>query len=52
VQFFTEEEREEILTYWDNGTGFYKKNGCALPRHFRSLTCLEWRCRHSKQIIK
>jgi hypothetical protein len=48
VSFFSEVEKDKILSLWNNGTGFYRKNGCVLPRNLRSLTCLEWSCGHSK----
>ena len=50
IQTFPEEVIEEILSYWNNGTGFLRKNGCALPRELRSCICLEWRCPHSEEV--
>jgi len=49
VSFFSDKEREEILSSWNNGTGFYRKDGCALPRKLRSYICLTYSCNHSKK---
>ena len=48
IAFFPKEDQEKILSLWNNGTGFYQKKGCVLPRHLRSLICLEWVCEYSK----
>ena len=49
IAFFSDKEREEILSLWNNGTGFYRKDGCILPRELRSYICLSWECRHSRE---
>jgi len=48
IFFFSEEEREEILSFWNNGTGFLRKDGCILPRELRSYVCLSYACKHGK----
>lgn len=45
IAFFSEEEKNKILSYWNNGTGFLRKDGCALPRELRSYLCLAFVCR-------
>lgn len=49
ISFFLEEEREKILSLWDNGTGFLREEGCILPRELRSLVCLLYVCSYSKK---
>ncbi len=44
ISFFSEEEREKILSLWNNGMGFQRKDGCALPRELRSYICLTFTC--------
>lgn len=46
--FFSKEEREKILSLWNNGTGWLRKDGCVLPRELRSYICLVYECRDSK----
>ncbi len=48
IAFFSDKERDEILSLWDNKSGFQGENGCVLPRELRSYVCLQWSCRHSK----
>jgi len=48
IAFFSDEEQQKILSCWNNGTGFVRKDGCALPRELRSYICLAFACRHSK----
>ena len=48
ISFFSDKEKEKILSLWNNGSGFYRKKGCSLPRELRSYVCLQWSCRHSK----
>lgn len=49
ILFFSEEEKEQILSLWDNGTGFLGEDGCILPRKLRSLICLIFVCSYSKK---
>ena len=49
LSLFSEEEKEEILSSWNGGTGFYRKRGCALPRYLRSYICLSWVCSYNDQ---
>ena len=49
ISFFVDKEREEILSLWNNKTGFYREKGCVLPRELRSYICLQWVCRYSKK---
>ena len=46
--YFSKEDKNKILSSWDNDTGFNRKEGCVLPREIRSLVCLSFECRHSK----
>jgi len=48
ISFFSDKEREKILSLWNNGSGFYREKGCSLPRELRSFVCLQWSCRYSK----
>jgi hypothetical protein len=48
ISFFSEEEKEKILSSWDNETGFLGEGGCVLPRELRSFVCLSHSCRYSK----
>lgn len=50
ISFFPDKERDRILSFWNNSSGFQRKNGCILPRELRSYVCLQWACRHSKNI--
>ena len=49
VSFFSKEERDKILSKWNNDTGFI--SGCSLPRELKSYICLSWRCRYSRERI-
>jgi len=48
IPFFSDKERERILSFWNNGTGFLRKDGCVLPRELRSLICLSFACKGSE----
>ena len=43
--FHTEEVFESLSSYWDDDTGFWRKDiGCILPRNKRSITCNIYVC--------
>lgn len=46
---FTEEEKEEVASLWNNKTGFYSDKGCCLPRNLRSEACLRSLCRFNEK---
>ena len=48
ILLFSEEEREKILSHWNDETGFLGKDGCVLPRELRSYVCLAFDCRHGR----
>jgi len=48
IAFFSKEEQQKILSYWNNGTGFLRRDGCVLPRELRSYVCLSFVCRYNR----
>ena len=49
ISFFSDSEKDKILSLWNKGTGFQRKDGCILSRELRSYVCLTYACRNSKE---
>ena len=49
ISFFSDKEKDDILSLWDDTKGFQGDNGCVLPRELRSYICLNFACRYSKE---
>lgn len=49
ISFFSDKEKDNILSFWNDRAGFQRENGCVLPRKLRSYICLNFVCRYSKE---